>query len=86
MQVIPEPSSDKQQLGTLHGAQHSAGRCTDLLKFKLAAGACCDHQLPTVLSLGSDLGGSVREVYILARLAAENTSRTPDACLPPIAR
>ncbi len=44
------------QVGTPHGAQHLAGRCTGLLKFKMTASACCGHQLPTVFGrLCSDL-------------------------------
>jgi len=34
--------------------------CTGLLKFKVASSACyCGHQLPTFLSLGSDMRGFV---------------------------
>lgn len=36
-----------QQVGTLHGAQRLAERCTGLLKFKMSACAYCGHQLPT---------------------------------------
>ncbi len=72
------------QVGTPHGAQHLAGRCTGLLKFKMTASACCGHQLPSVFGrLCSDLFAMPADLLDFA----EGSDRfVPDACLLPIPR